>query len=544
MKLSVKYKLSAVILVFALASVFATSFVTLYRNHKYFSDFFQKKSAEKLVSYDLKREKLLVLYAQLSENYETLYKTNLTNDFKKFLTEIKLDLIIESLPSQTEKISALSSKYKSSNVLIIEKNNAVQISSDINLWNKNIIEALRKFNIGYGTLKNSEIFETSDYYYLFGELGLKNGKFNVYFILSKNEIIEFRASRKKIIEETLENERLEDSREMINDKNSFGDFVSGILKINIVLNVLIFAAGIAIMIFSIKILLVKLNNILDGVKEAKNKNMSFRVVNRSFVKDEFDELTAQFNSMMEHIENEKISELISVIEKIMPRKNIKAGQFNIVSYYKPSKEIGGDFIDLFDSGADKKILVIADVVGKSFPAAFLMILAMTSIKLTSKKYPDTAEFVMKLNGFLRENTPAGKWITMIYAVFDLKNNEIEILNCGHPEAYLFSNNKITEFSSSFPMIGELPDSKFQKYVDEYKTSGGVKIKIVQGDILFLYTDGLSDSTTPEKKYFNVKNFIASISKEQLAPEDIRDRIAIELESYNVKDDLSFLIVKG
>ncbi|MBP7652875.1 hypothetical protein KA977_05590, partial [Candidatus Dependentiae bacterium] len=132
MKLSIKYKLSAIILIFVIISVFITSFVAIYRNQKYFTIFFQKKSNEKKISYKNKREKLFYLYSELSSKYENLYKTNISNDFGRFCENIKSDLIIESLPAQTETLSALSSKYKSKNILLIEKNNIIQIANDIN----------------------------------------------------------------------------------------------------------------------------------------------------------------------------------------------------------------------------------------------------------------------------------------------------------------------------------------------------------------------------------------------------------------------------
>ncbi|MBP7654778.1 SpoIIE family protein phosphatase, partial [Candidatus Dependentiae bacterium] len=278
------------------------------------------------------------------------------------------------------------------------------------------------------------------------------------------------------------------------------------------------------------------------IKEAKNKNMSYRVLNNTFISDEFDDFTEQFNSMMEHIENEKITELISVIKKLMPEEKIESSGFNFVSYYKPSKEIGGDFIDVFDINENKKAIVIADVVGKSFPAAFLMVLGMTSIKLLSKKFSYPPEFIFELNRFLRVNTPPGKWITMIYSILDTKTGEIEILNCGHPEAFIFSQNKITEFSSTFPMIGELSDEKFKKYIDDYKSSHTTKFKLAAGDLFFLYTDGLSDSVNNEKNYFNIKSSVDQSFKSDYSAEKLKNKIIEQLTEFSVKDDLTFLLI--
>ncbi|HPP88917.1 MAG TPA: PP2C family serine/threonine-protein phosphatase, partial [bacterium] len=239
----------------------------------------------------------------------------------------------------------------------------------------------------------------------------------------------------------------------------------------------------------------------------------------------------------------KLNELIEVTEKLLPqRREIIFSDYSVSGYIQQSREIGGDFYDLIEITENKYICVIADVVGKSFPAAYLMTLAINSIRLLCKQYDNNTSFLSALNDYIKNYTPSGKWFTMIFSVIDLLDNKIEIINCGHPSAFFYKTNNTIEISSQLPMIGQFSSEKFNKYLAEYSQNQCIH-NFEKNNILIIYTDGLSDLV--QNNNCNIKTLFHEFCDNndfKKNADNFLNFIKTKLHNFDIKDDLTFCII--
>ena len=157
----------------------------------------------------------------------------------------------------------------------------------------------------------------------------------------------------------------------------------------------------------------------------------------------------------------------------------------------PAKEIGGDFYDMFLIDDDHLAICIADVSGKGVPASLVMMITKILIKNVTKIDLQVDKAFTRVNNMLCDGNETGIFITSWFGILNLKTGRIEYVNAGHNPPLLYSK-KTNEFTyletKSNLVLAGLENINYSKQ----------EIKIEPGDRLFLYTDGVVEST-------NIKN---------------------------------------
>ena len=167
-------------------------------------------------------------------------------------------------------------------------------------------------------------------------------------------------------------------------------------------------------------------------------------------------------------------------------------EFNYI--YEPCELLGGDFIDMYNIGDTHLGVYIADVSGHGVAASILTVFLRTAISKRIKSPAETLRLLFQ--EFKANKLDPELYITVFYAIYDLKNGILKYSNAGHgavPVLY----NKNRKDKQTLLMLEGVPIST---WVDstEYKESS---VKIESGDRLFLYTDGLTDvSNTGMERY--------------------------------------------
>jgi len=205
-----------------------------------------------------------------------------------------------------------------------------------------------------------------------------------------------------------------------------------------------------------------------------------------------------------------------------------------------SKQVGGDYFDIIEIEKNLLGLTIADVSGKGMPAALLMSNLQASLQsLVREKYP-LDRLVARINNVIYKNTDPDKYITFFYGQFDLKTLAFDYVNAGHNPPYLLhEDGNIDELSTGGIILGMMPDMPYQ--------IGNVRFK--KGDTLILFTDGVTETMTPDDEEYEEKrliNFLKKMSPSK-KPEEINNELIKDLDQFSAgtpqNDDITILTLK-
>ncbi len=177
-------------------------------------------------------------------------------------------------------------------------------------------------------------------------------------------------------------------------------------------------------------------------------------------------------------------------------------EFELYALMNPAKEVGGDFYDFFMIGENKLAVIVADVSGKGVPAALFMVIAKTLIKNYTQTGMEPAEVFTTVNRLLCDGNDAGLFVTAWLGVLELTDGTLTYVNAGHNPPLVKRANGEFEYlreRSGFVLAG-MDGIKYRQST----------LKFVSGDKLFLYTDGVTETTDSQQRLYGedrLKNFL-------------------------------------
>ena len=232
-----------------------------------------------------------------------------------------------------------------------------------------------------------------------------------------------------------------------------------------------------------------------------------------------------------------------VQNSVLPSGGLSGDGFSITGSMQAAREIGGDFYDYFLIGGDRLGFVIGDVSGKGVPAALFMMTSKTLIKdyVLSGKSP--AEALRLANLELCENNDAGMFVTVWLGILDLKTRRLEFANAAHNPPLLKKNGEpfrymdYKTYSRSF-VLGGFPQTKFSN----------AEITFEQGDMLFLYTDGVTEAADPDMNLYGEERLLNCMeSCFELPPETLLQTVRRDLDTFAAgaeqSDDITMVVLK-
>ncbi len=168
----------------------------------------------------------------------------------------------------------------------------------------------------------------------------------------------------------------------------------------------------------------------------------------------------------EIVEHERLEREMQLAREIqvafLPQQIPEIPGWDLQVHWSPAREVGGDFYDFFELPGDRLGLVIADVADKGVPAALFMTLVRTLVRATVQVLDSPAEVVERVNDLLVPDALGGMFVTLVYAVLDLKSGELLIANAGHnPPLTLHSPFRFTRAEPGGMALGVEPGIKVQ-----------------------------------------------------------------------------------
>jgi sigma-B regulation protein RsbU (phosphoserine phosphatase) len=169
---------------------------------------------------------------------------------------------------------------------------------------------------------------------------------------------------------------------------------------------------------------------------------------------------------------------------------------------RPANTVAGDYYDVIARGDSGRYLIaVADVAGKSMPAALLMATFQASLKTLSVASPSLLDLVRGLNSYACDHSIRGsRFTTAFVAEYDSSTHRLTYINAGHNPPFLLRGNEVTKLTEGGVPLGILPDAPYQ--------SG--EVQLGSGDLLAIYTDGVVEAENVTGQEFGENLLINSL----------------------------------
>ena len=227
--------------------------------------------------------------------------------------------------------------------------------------------------------------------------------------------------------------------------------------------------------------------------------------------------------------------------RMIPEKAPRITGLDVAAAYIPCFEVGGDFYDFLQVGRSCIAVAIADVIGKGVPAALMMSLFRGAVRAysdgTSSK--DTVrEIIGKLNKMMCQECRDGEFVTLFYAIVDVKDMSITYCNCGHEPTMLIRGGQTTYLEKGGIVLGIEAGAEY-----EIETC-----PLRDGDCLLFYSDGLVDATNFDGELWGRESLLQTAKKftKEPAEQMIRNILGYRRRFVGLArqvDDTSIIVVK-
>jgi len=231
----------------------------------------------------------------------------------------------------------------------------------------------------------------------------------------------------------------------------------------------------------------------------------------------------------------------------LPREMPEIIGYEVCNAFSPAREVSGDFYDVFTIAPGQVALVIADVSGKDVSAALYMALIRTLIRSLSEiQYASNINPLKSVelsNKYLINhhygNNGRYMYATLFMAILDTRTNTISYINAGHnPPALVSKSGGVRKWiSPTGPAVGIIPDATFDQN----------SIFIESGEMLFLYTDGVTEARDPDGTLFS-KGKLAGIldspfgsAKEAIS--SVESSVNEHCQGLAPHDDITMLVLR-
>ncbi|MDD5631600.1 MAG: SpoIIE family protein phosphatase, partial [Methylococcales bacterium] len=226
---------------------------------------------------------------------------------------------------------------------------------------------------------------------------------------------------------------------------------------------------------------------------------------------------------------------------LSPSAPIKTAHLEVIGYCLPADQVGGDYFDYFFRDADRLDMIIADVSGHSIGPALFMVETRSALRSQVSHLGTPSETVGVLNNFLFEDLDkADYFITLFYLQYDITTQQLSFANAGHPPPLLLSpfQSECRQLDAEGMILGVRKNIIFEE-----KTT-----ILSKGDLVLLYTDGLTEAENPDGDFFGVERVSELlIHYAQQSPEKIIEALIMHLkhfcQSEAFKDDITLMIFK-
>jgi sigma-B regulation protein RsbU (phosphoserine phosphatase) len=229
--------------------------------------------------------------------------------------------------------------------------------------------------------------------------------------------------------------------------------------------------------------------------------------------------------------NQKMTEELALAGEVqasfLSRELPEIDGWQLTISLQPSRETSGDFYDIKLLPNGRLGVLVADVVDKGAGAALFMALSWTLFQTYASEFPTQPELVLSaVNNRILENTNAKQYVTAFYGILETETGSFLYCNAGHCPPYLFRNNAKED-------IEQLIRTGVPVGVFEDQTWSRGSCQLDPGDVLVLYSDGVTEAQNTDRAFFSEERLIQSVTKRL-------EKSAMEIHNHLIEDLFIFM----
>jgi sigma-B regulation protein RsbU (phosphoserine phosphatase) len=224
---------------------------------------------------------------------------------------------------------------------------------------------------------------------------------------------------------------------------------------------------------------------------------------------------------------------------MLPSGTYSVDDIAICGMTRPANTVGGDFYDVLTLRDGRVIVTLGDVAGKGSPAALLMALLLAVLRTLVDEELDAPALMERLNVQICRHSPSSRFITLFYAVYTPATGSLTYVNAGqNPPLLLRRDGRYERLHSTGVALGMF----------EYSVFGAVETTVNPGEMLVLYSDGITEAEDPAGRPFEESGLEQVVERHAAAgPAEITLEILKAVEAHakasRFIDDLTILILK-
>lgn len=252
----------------------------------------------------------------------------------------------------------------------------------------------------------------------------------------------------------------------------------------------------------------------------------------------------------EELQRERLEEELTVARQIqmsmLPSTPPQVPGWQFATHFEAAHQVGGDFYDFLTLPGEpgRWGIVIADVSDKGVPAAIFMALSRTTIRNIALRGRAPAEVLSWANRYIQEDSKSDMFLSAFYAELNVNTGQLIYANAGHnpPLLWRAAEERFYPLAASCPLLGVLEEIEVNV----------TTLYLAPGDVLILYTDGISEALNPTFDEFGVSRLMATVQEmleysPAVSADDIRTAIATNVQEFAGEavqyDDVTLVIIK-
>ena len=223
-------------------------------------------------------------------------------------------------------------------------------------------------------------------------------------------------------------------------------------------------------------------------------------------------------------------------EDMLPKSSLDMDGLAVHGLLAPAKEVGGDLYDYYVRDG-KLFFCIGDVCGKGVPAAMVMAVVHSLLRMLSEREEDPARIIGDLNREACQNNESGVFVTLFLGVLDLATGRLRYCNAGHDHPVL-ARDTVEEL----PALANVPVGTFDDF--QYQAQETV---VSPGTLLFLYTDGVTEAKDAGRRQYGRERLLRTLSTCSREPAAVVHEIEHSVRAFSgtagQSDDITTLAIR-
>src|SRR5215216_3985467 len=173
--------------------------------------------------------------------------------------------------------------------------------------------------------------------------------------------------------------------------------------------------------------------------------------------DSYDQL-----SLMRQSTEHELRLARSIQRASLPEEVPQLEGWQISPFYRPAREVGGDFYDFFELEEGRLGIVVGDATGHGVPAALVMASARSMLRAVAQASDSPGDVLRRVNDPLATDIPANMFVTCFYAILDPESSSLTYANAGHDLPYLYRNGGAEELRARGMPLGIMPGMSYEE----------------------------------------------------------------------------------